>query len=530
MEFLFSIGVILVVSLCARGQEQDFWNNQARRSIEDALALQELNIGEAKNIIFFLGDGMSVPTVTAARIRQGQLAGQTGEENSLAWDTFPHVGLIKTYNTDAQVPDSAGTATAFFCGVKTKSGVLGIDDRVEYADCASGQGGEVNSVLYKAYHNGGKATGIVSTARITHATPGALYSHSANRDWEANDDIPVQHQACKDIARQLVEDNPYIKVILGGGRQNFYNKTEIGPEYEDDEGHRTDGRNLIQEWLVDKPSARYVWNKTEFDAIDEDNTDFLLGLFEDSHMRYVDESEEGNDPSIAEMTEKAIRILEKEENGFFLAVEGGRIDHAHHAGQAYKALGEAIAMSDAVAKALEMTSRDDTLIIVTADHAHTMAIAGYPDRGNPILGLSGENGADGLPYTTIGYINGPGGKKVQKSYEDTGNRTNLTDVDTEDPDFVQDAIVPRDSESHGGDDVAVYAIGPMSHLFHGVQEQSYIAHVMIFAGCYDDEESNVCNTNVVPTACPPGAATAVSHSRVLMALAVFLVGLFRHVF
>ncbi|XP_030843570.1 intestinal-type alkaline phosphatase 1-like [Strongylocentrotus purpuratus] len=194
------------------------------------------------------------------------------------------------------------------------------------------------------------------------------------------------------------------------------------------------------------------------------------------------------------MTEKAIRILQKEEKGFFLAVEGGRIDHAHHAGNAYNALGDTIAMSDAVAKALEITDDGDTLIIVTADHAHTMGIAGYPDRGNPVLGLSGYDGSDKLPYTTLGYLNGPGGDAVRDSYINTGMRTIFNDsIDTENRDYKQEAIVPLSSETHGGDDVAIYASGPRAHLFHGVQEQNYIAHVMRNAGCYDDTDiMNAC--------------------------------------
>eukprot|EP00057_Strongylocentrotus_purpuratus_P020470 XP_011674944.1 PREDICTED: intestinal-type alkaline phosphatase 1-like [Strongylocentrotus purpuratus] len=226
-------------------------------------------------------------------------------------------------------------------------------------------------------------------------------------------------------------------------------------------------------------------------------------------MRFASEAEDGDDPSLADMTEKAIRILQKEEKGFFLAVEGGRIDHAHHAGNAYNALGDTIAISYAVAKALEITDDGDTLIIVTADHAHTMGIAGYPDRGNPVLGLSGYDGSDKLPYTTLGYLNGPGGDAVRDSYINTGMRTIFNDsidtvirfnyssyffsIITENRDYKQEAIVPLSSETHGGDDVAIYASGPRAHLFHGVQEQNYIAHVMRNAGCYDDTDiMNAC--------------------------------------
>eukprot|EP00057_Strongylocentrotus_purpuratus_P014345 XP_011668819.1 PREDICTED: alkaline phosphatase, tissue-nonspecific isozyme [Strongylocentrotus purpuratus] len=189
-----------------------FWNNQAQRTLEEALNLRQ-NQGIAKNVIFFLGDGMDITTNTAARILRGQMDGETGEEGSLAWDDFPHVALSKTYNTDQQVADSAGTATAFLCGVKAKAGTLGIDDGAERGSCASVAGTEVDSVLVEA-NRAGKATGLISTARVTHATPAAAYAHSAERDWENNDRVPDEEadEGCIDIARQLVEENNFINI------------------------------------------------------------------------------------------------------------------------------------------------------------------------------------------------------------------------------------------------------------------------------------------------------------------------------
>src|SRR5690606_13375103 len=134
-----------------------------------------------------------------------------------------------------------------------------------------------------------------------------------------------------------------------------------------------------------------------------------------SHMRYNADREldAAGEPTLAEMTEKAIKVLQKNPNGFYLMVEAGRIDHAHHAGNAYRALDDTIALSEAVAMAKALTNDEDTLIIVTADHSHVFTIGGYPDRGNPILGKSAVNGvpqrdALGLPYTTLSYANGPG--------------------------------------------------------------------------------------------------------------------------
>ncbi len=112
----------------------------------------------------------------------------------------------------------------------------------------------------------------------------------------------------------------------------------------------------------------------------------LLGLFSPAHMEYFLESSTANNPTLEEMTRIAIRKLENEANGYILLVEGGRIDQAHHDGRAKLALEEAYQFDLAVATALNMTKREETLIIVTADHSHTMTINGYPVRGNPLLG------------------------------------------------------------------------------------------------------------------------------------------------
>ncbi|XP_038075939.1 alkaline phosphatase-like isoform X2 [Patiria miniata] len=502
-------------------QNAQFWNDQAQDTLQKALTREaSLNRNVAKNIVFFLGDGMGVSTVTAARIMKGQQAGMTGEETVLSWEKFPSVALSKTYNTNRQVPDSAGTATAFFCGVKTKAQMIGVDDQAVEGDCQSSLNAAVDSVMTDAEKEG-KATGFVTTARVTHATPACLYAHSPDRGWENNADIPAAEAAlgCTDIAHQLVTLGQNIKVIMGGGRREMIPDNFTDYEYPALTGQRTDGRNLVDEWLASKDAqtSHFVWNLDRFNEVDPENTEYLLGLFESSHMQY--EAERTNEPSIAEMTEKAIRILQKDSDGFFLMVEGGRIDHAHHGGFAGYALNDTVAFDAAVAKAMELTNEEDTLIIVTADHSHVMTLGGYPSRGNPILGLYDLGvGTDGLPFTSIGYANGPGGIADRVSYEMFGQRRNLTDADTETPRFIQPAIVPRDSESHGGEDVAIYANGPMSHLFHGVHEQHYIAHVVRYAACLGNKQH--CDEYVAP--CGSGTSSAPSWGVTMIAVLVNL--------
>jgi alkaline phosphatase len=168
-------------------------------------------------------------------------------------------------------------------------------------------------------------------------------------------------------------------------------------------------------------------------------------------------------------------------------VEAARIDHASHAGNAYRTFSETVALSDAVKAAMAKVDMNNTLIIVTADHSHSLTLAGYPKRGNPILGKVVAPEAtkptlaeDKQPYTTVSFANGSGyhehGKHADKVR--AGRVENMTKVDTTDPDFHQEALVPLAYETHSAEDVAIFAGGPKAHLFHGVHEQSYIYYVM----------------------------------------------------
>ncbi len=465
---------------------------------------------KAKNVIVFLGDGMSLPTIAAARILDGQQKGGSGEENRLSFETFPATALVKTYETDFQTPDSAGTMTAIMSGVKTRAGFIGIDQVPNRGDCAASKGHELVSLLELA-SVAGLSTGVVTTTRITHATPAATYGHLPDRNWEVDVEIPEREReaGCADFARQLVEF-PFgggVNVALGGGRTEFLPATERDPEYHGLPGKRLDGRDLVAEWQR-KPGASYVWNAQQLSAIDPAKTRHLLGLFEPEHMRYEVEraGDPGGEPNLADMTRAALSVLQRNPKGYFLMVEGGRIDHAHHSGNAYRALTETLEFAKAVAVADGMTSAEDTLILVTADHAHTMSFVGYPARGNPILGkVRGSTGegdptpelardATGLPYATLSYANGPGYAGASDEQPEGAKRyphraagyqparkgrPNLTEIDTESPDYEQEALVPMGAETHGGDDVAAYARGPGSGAVRGSMEQNALFHVLV---------------------------------------------------
>lgn len=256
--------------------------------------------------------------------------------------------------------------------------------------------------------------------------------------------------------------------------------------------------DLIDDWekRYKGKKGKYVWNLEGFDQVKPMNTDYLLGLFEPDHMKYEYERTKNEtlakplkerEPSLKEMVKKAIEILKKNKNGFALVVEAGRIDHAHHESMAAFAILETLALNDAVEEADRITEDDETLIIVTADHSHTFSLGGYATMENPVFGVNDDREwpvDDGKNYTNVGYANGPG-------YKHPSNRNGNYSAARKDPvneevtkmTYAQDSLVPLYHETHGGEDVGIYAKGPMAHLFHSTHEQHYIAHVAMRSLC-----------------------------------------------
>ncbi|XP_059054707.1 membrane-bound alkaline phosphatase-like [Achroia grisella] len=500
------LGMVTVVALAAGTQHPDlpplsplqmtarnaeelsakYWVEEAQAGLKSRLRQKNIE-AKARNVVMFLGDGMSVPTLAAARTLLGQRAGHTGEESHLSFEEFPSVGLSKTYCVDHQIADSACTATAYLCGVKNNYGTIGVSAAVRRRDCAASleEANQVASIAEWALQDG-RDVGIVSTARITHASPAGAYAKVADRNWENDNSVVENGQdplVCRDIAHQLVHMYPgnQFKVILGGGRREFLPNTTR--DEENTRGRRTDGRNLIDEWQEVRASQNvsynYVWNREQLLNISESLPEYLLGLFEGSHMEYHLEADTTTEPTLTELTEIAIRSLSRNENGFFLFVESGRIDHGHHSNYAHLALDETIHLHAAVQRATELLPEEDSLVVVTSDHSHVMAINGYTPRGSSILGRSNSRGDDGVPYMTISYTNGPGAR----AYVD-GDRYDVTgDSNFGELRWRSHAEVPRSSETHSADDVAVFARGPHHALFSGVYEQSRVPHLMAYAAC-----------------------------------------------
>lgn len=218
---------------------------------------------------------MGISTITAARIFEGQQKGLEGERNKLAFEKLPYVALSKTYSANQQTSDSAPTMTAIVSGVKTNDGELSINQSVVRSEPNNAviQANKVATILEQAEISG-RSTGVVTTARLTHATPAATYAHTSNRDWEANANLPAAAVTggAKDIAAQMIDNfgaggiGDGLEVAMGGGRTYYLPNTVFDPEYTTTKGRRTDGRNLTTEFTT-KFGGEYVWNKAQFDAI-----------------------------------------------------------------------------------------------------------------------------------------------------------------------------------------------------------------------------------------------------------------------
>ncbi|POF28521.1 alkaline phosphatase [Roseibium marinum] len=468
-------------------QASSQWFKDGQAAIQAVLDRQP-NTNRAKNVILLIADGNGVGTNYATRLFDGQQKGMMGEENVLPYETPEfYSALVKTYNINAQTPDSAPTAGSMNTGVKQRFNLINLGENAIHEDCSTVEGNEL-ALFSELMTDAGKSVGVVSTARITHATPAAVYAKTANRNWE--DSVPEGCTAQKDIATQLIDalDAGTIDFAMGGGGRYFLPKDkEMGGL----KGRREDNVDLVER--ATGLGAQFATDTAGFNQLKLDGSTPVLALFNDSHMEYEADRADDDEPSLADMTKAAIEYLSKNENGYYLEIEAGRVDHANHDGNAARVMRDGVAFVEAVALADELTNDEDTLIIVTADHEHAIAFNGYCGRGSDILGLCydvAKKGIkhsdellladDGKPYTVIGYLNGTGSvlKKEEGANDYTGSRPELDQETATDLDYVQQALIPKSSETHSGEDVAIYAKGPWAHLVDGTIEQNVIFHIM----------------------------------------------------
>jgi alkaline phosphatase len=437
-------------------------------------AVPAQQIDRPRNVIFFLGDGMGINTLTAARIYA------VGESGELTIDTLPESAFVKTYSNDAQVTDSAASMSAYMTGVKQNNGVISMSTETRaMAPAADGSSrctnGQPMPTLLELAKARGLATGIVTTTSVTDATPAATYAHACHRKLQTQ------------IAAMMVPGgagyNPAlgsgIDLVFGGGSQ-YFRPAASG-------GKRPDGRDLLAE--LQGRGYRVALDPAGFAALAASSQP-AIALFAQDDLAYDAERDPARQPSLAEMTRKAVSLLgqRSSDKGFFLMVEGGLIDHALHGTRAKRALQETVAFDAALKAAIDEVQKVDpglkhTLIVATADHDHTLLINGYSPRSgkttpdNPgVLGLvrgipdgKVKLDKDGAPYAILGF--GTGEHRVQGS---RAGQAGLTDAIVSADDYHQEAAVRMKSETHSGTDVYLGALGAGAEVFRGTIENTRV--------------------------------------------------------
>jgi len=276
---------------------------------------------KAKNIILFIGDGMGPTHVVAARIKYKGVAGR------LAMERMPVTGLLNTFNADLLVTDSSAAATAMATGYKTKNGMISVTP----------DGKSAQSIM-EACRDAGKATGIVVNCDLTQSTPAAFAAHVSSR-WDS-----------PSVAVELVDSR--INLLLGGGRSQFIPQTKP-------DSRRKDDLDLIGR--AQKNGYTYI---ETLDQMNSASADHILGLF---HMDAL--KPESGYPNIQDMTRKAIQLLGRNQQGFFLMVEASNLDSYSHRNNTDDTLREMKTLDDSVRDALEFAMSDgNTVVIVTGDH------------------------------------------------------------------------------------------------------------------------------------------------------------------
>ncbi|WP_235941384.1 alkaline phosphatase [Paenibacillus puerhi] len=344
-----------------------------KKSVTYEVVQADLGGKKAKNVIFFVGDGLSLPVLTAARIlSKGNTEGKYND--LLETEKMAEVsGFVNTSGMDSIATDSANSASAYNTGHKTVVNAMGSypDNTEDTLDDPS-----VETLAEIVKRAKGMSVGVVSTAEIEDATPAAVVGHTRRR----SDYVP--------IVDQFYKLQP--EVILGGGSATFLPQSVPGSK-------RKDEKDFFQ--LFEQSGYQVVENATQLKNVSGD-TKKLLGLFHTGNMDvYYDRSTKNeavlkgfNDqPTLWDMTEKAIEVLSKNENGFFLMVEGGSIDKQLHPLDWERGVMDAIEMDKAVGVAKRFADKNgETLIVVTGDHAHSMSIGGTYWEGD---GKSGKDAA-----------------------------------------------------------------------------------------------------------------------------------------
>jgi len=433
-----------------------------------------------QNVIVFIGNGLGPATTTAARLMRYK------EEGDLAMDGMPAVARIRTWAADAETSGSSAATSTLLTGVKTRNDVVAMDGdarssgyapsrdpirNVAAADnrCPASNNGQPATTLLELAIAHQRATGIVTTGRLTSGPAAASYAHVCHRDAE----YEIARQAVPNGAGYNAQLGHGVDVMMGGASAYWR-------PY--DAARRTHGRPDMRELIGEMQAQGYTFasDLATMNAAPFAPGSRLLGLFDfndadgtmQGPMSFDLDRDPKREPSLAEMTAKAMDVLAGNPNGYVLIVEAGRIVEALHAGNARRALVDTIAFDDAVHVALDKADLSHTLIVVTGDHDTTLTLIGGGRRGSDVLGLhldpvTGKPDVDatGSTYTSLVFGTGP---------HRPDQRRTLDTPTVVQKDYVQESAIRLATGSNGGGDVLLRAAGAGSSTFHGTLDNTRV--------------------------------------------------------
>lgn len=371
----------------------------------------------ADSAILFIADGMGPSLVTGARIWKG------GVDSKLNMEKFPVVGIAKVYSADSYITDSAAAATTLATGIKTYNGSIG----KSYAKTDPTKKSQDLKTIFDVAIQAGKSVGIVTTTRVTHATPASFYAHAKSRDEEIK-------------IGEYIKDSR-LDFILGGGKKRFSNS-------EKDKLKKAGWKIITKRSELNKSTSKKV-----------------LGLFNRDHLSFsISRKKKSTEPTLKEMTKWGIKRLSKNKKGYLLIVEGGRIDHAAHVSQAKKAFGDVVAFDNAIGSSLKLVG-PGTLVVVTADHnTGGVSLNGYGQRHDVkkdvLLGKAFARGKVEKKRTFISWATGP--------------RQKESNIEMHDDNFHHKSAYEMKIATHTATDVYVLSKGNGQNLFGGFMENSEI--------------------------------------------------------
>lgn len=396
------------------------------------------NNGKVENVIYMIPDGFSSDYATNYRAFKGENA---------VWDDHLK-GMYTTHSANSDITDSAAAGTAMATGIKTNNGVIGLDTK----------GKKVETIL-EAAEKDGRSTGLVATSTITHATPAAFASHVESRNNET------------EIAKQFIDND--VDVLLGGGKNNFLPASEGGNQ---------DELNLIEQ--AEEKGYELIETRDELELhkkINVNKGDKLLGLFAEGALAPELHRDGTEEPSLKEMTETAIDVLEEDKDGFFLVVEGSQIDWAGHANDAAWAMSDVEAFEEAVEAAIDFAKKDGkTLVVVAGDHDTGGMTTG--SNGNMTLNAKDLQSVSATGDYMASLLNDDRSNVSEVLKEHTGLTFSEEEVqqikDSENAAFAINTIISDKanvgwtSTNHTGADIPLYVYGPQSQKFVGFHDNT----------------------------------------------------------